>query len=61
MKLISTDSINKDNLATSVLLGAIFALIAAAIFSTSVAEATSTSAKPAPMIETIVVTATRLQ
>lgn len=61
MKLISTDSINKDNLATSVLLGAIFALIAAAVFSTSVAEATSTSAKPAPMIETFVVTATRLQ
>lgn len=55
---------NKDNAAATILLTALFSLIAAAILTSAVADAKTVEAigtKATPHIETIIVTATRLK
>ncbi len=55
---------NKDNAAATILLTALFSLIAAAVLTSTMADAKSVEdihAKATPHIETIVVTATRLK
>jgi hypothetical protein len=61
MKMKTTNTFNKDNTAATLLLGALLALITAAVFTSSKADAKEVSYTAAPQIETIVVTATRLK
>jgi hypothetical protein len=57
----TTNTFSKDNIGASVMLTALFALIAAATLTITQADAKEISAKSTPHIETIVVTATRLK
>ena len=52
---------NKDNAASTVLLTALFTLIAAAAFNSGSADAKPDTTQVKPVVETIVVTATRLK
>ena len=57
----TTNTFNKDNAAATVLLTALLALITAAVFTSTRADAKEASYQAAPQIESIVVTATRLK
>lgn len=60
---MNTNTFNKDNIGSTILLAALFLTIVAALFSANTAKAANVVdvAKPATQVETIVVTATRLK
>jgi outer membrane cobalamin receptor len=57
----TTNTFSKDNVAATIMLTALFTLIAAATLTSTSADAKEVSVKSTPHIETIVVTATRLK
>jgi hypothetical protein len=57
----TTNTFSKDNAAATILLTALFVLIAAATLTSAPADAKELSFKSTPHVETIVVTATRLK